>query len=332
MLVTSRVAYERPCSTSSPDGSRRCCSASSPSRWCSRSPILPGRDSIRTRSRILGRAESIARDGEFRGAANDWNADSTAPLTRFPPGYAGGDCPADSCRDGADARPLASSTPCAAFITVATLVMLVCDATTPIVAPVVREQRSCSCASMHEVHVSVLSEPLYLAVTALALAAMVRRPERPGLTGAVAALAPLVRYVGVLRARRRRVLDDLAGCGRARATASPRVGAGAGSRRAGTLGAAHGPRRQHGLDPAVRPLRRVTRIAAPRWLDHGGVARAGSPPLDVAPAAPSARRRARRRFGHPRAHARAALGLASTPGDCGPAQTRRRRASSSRGG
>ena len=126
---------------------------------------------------------------------NDWYADSTAPLTRFPPGYPVAIAlPTRAGMEPSQAARLVNAI--AAFITVATLVMLVCDATTAIVG-LLFGAALVVLPAMHEVHVSVLSEPLYLAVTALALAAMVRRPERPGLTGTVAAFAPLVRYVGV---------------------------------------------------------------------------------------------------------------------------------------
>jgi hypothetical protein len=143
----------------------------------------------------LGAAESMARHGALVVPGNDWHADSTSPLARFPPGYP----VAIALASRAGMEPIEGArlvNAMAAFVTVATLVMLVCEATTLLVglsfgAVLV------VLPAMHEVHVSVLSEPLYLALTALALAAMVRRPERPGLTGAVAALAPLVRYVGV---------------------------------------------------------------------------------------------------------------------------------------
>ncbi|MBA3672642.1 MAG: hypothetical protein H0W68_11575, partial [Gemmatimonadaceae bacterium] len=50
--------------------------------------------------------------------------------------------------------------------------------------------------SMHEVHASVLSEPLFLACLALVLAALARRPDDPWRAGIPAAVAMLTRYAG----------------------------------------------------------------------------------------------------------------------------------------
>ena len=48
-----------------------------------------------------------------------------------------------------------------------------------------------------QVHESVLSEPLFIALLVLTLAAMVRAPERPWMSGLLAGLASIVRYAGV---------------------------------------------------------------------------------------------------------------------------------------
>ena len=156
-------------------------------------PPGPGLDSDAVS--YLGSAESLAQRGELIVPGNDWYADSTGPLTRFPPGYpAAIALPIRAGMEPSQGARLVNAI--AAFITVATLVMLVCDATAPIMG-LVFGAALVVLPAMFEVHVSVLSEPLYLAIMALTLTAMVRRPDRPGLTGAVAALAPLVRYVGV---------------------------------------------------------------------------------------------------------------------------------------
>src|SRR6185295_14719396 len=46
-------------------------------------------------------------------------------------------------------------------------------------------------------HLSILSEPLFYALLALTLAAMVWRPDHPLLAGIVAAAGSLVRYAGL---------------------------------------------------------------------------------------------------------------------------------------
>ena len=84
----------------------------------------------------------------------------------------------------------------AAFVTVTTLVFLVGEATAPL-AGILLAVALFAMSAMHEVHVSVLSEPLFLAFLALTLAAMVRRDERPWLAGLCAALAAMTRYAGI---------------------------------------------------------------------------------------------------------------------------------------
>jgi hypothetical protein len=156
-------------------------------------PPGPGLDSDAVS--YLGSAESLARRGELVVPGNDWYADSTGPLTRFPPGYpAAIALPIRAGMEPSQGARLVNAV--AAFITVVTLVTLVCGATAPIVG-LMFGAALVALPAMFEIHVSVLSEPLFLAIMALTLTAMVRRPERPGLTGAIAALAPLVRYVGV---------------------------------------------------------------------------------------------------------------------------------------
>ena len=50
--------------------------------------------------------------------------------------------------------------------------------------------------AINGVHLSVLSEPLFLACLALTLLAMMRHPRRPFVAGAAAAAAAMVRYAG----------------------------------------------------------------------------------------------------------------------------------------
>ena len=144
----------------------------------------------------VGSAESFALHGELRIPTAHWpNRDSTSALSHFPPGYAtamalpvrAGMAPVQSAR-------LVQAT--AAFVTVATLAFLVGDATAPL-AGILLATALFAMSAMHETHVSVLSEPLFLALLALTLAAMVRRAERPWLAGLFAALAAMTRYAGL---------------------------------------------------------------------------------------------------------------------------------------
>jgi len=126
----------------------------------------------------MGSAESFARLGEFRApTARWWSTDSTAALAHFPPGYATAlAAPVKLGMDPMQGARLVQAL--CAFVIVTTLVLLVSEATAP-VAAVLLATALFSMASMHEVHVSVLSEPLFLALLVLALFAMVRHPERP---------------------------------------------------------------------------------------------------------------------------------------------------------
>jgi phosphate starvation-inducible membrane PsiE len=143
----------------------------------------------------MGAAESVAAHGEYRIPKSDWtSADSTEPLAHFPPAYP--TVLALPVRLGM-APPQAARLvqAAAAFVTITTLVLLVGLATSP-VAGVLLAAALLAMTSMHEVHVSVLSEPLYLACTALVLAAMVSRPDRPLRAGIPAAVGVMTRYAG----------------------------------------------------------------------------------------------------------------------------------------
>jgi hypothetical protein len=144
----------------------------------------------------IGAAESVAAHREYRIPAAPWtSADSTMPLAHFPPGLSTvlalpvrlGMTPPQSAR-------LVNAV--AAAITVATLVVLVSAATAPL-AGILLAVALFATRAMHEVHVSVLSEPLFLACVALTLAAMTFAPDRPWRAGIVAALGALTRYAGI---------------------------------------------------------------------------------------------------------------------------------------
>ena len=144
----------------------------------------------------VGSAESFARHGQFRTPTAHWqSADSTSALSHFPPGFPiAVALPVRLGMDPVQGSRLVSAT--AAFVTVATLAFLVGEATAPL-AGILLATALFAMSAMHEIHVSVLSEPLFLAFLALTLAAMVRRDEHPWLAGVWAALAAMTRYAGM---------------------------------------------------------------------------------------------------------------------------------------
>lgn len=157
-------------------------------------PPAPGLDP--DAASYLGAAESLVDRRGFRVPTADWwNADSTQPLTHFPPGLS----TAIALPTTLGMAPVQASrlvNALAAFVTLATLVLLVIDATSVAVGAVAGLVVLVM-PSMYEVHASVLSEPLFLACAALALSAMVRRPASPLTSGIPAALGLMARYVGV---------------------------------------------------------------------------------------------------------------------------------------
>ena len=156
-------------------------------------PVGPGLDP--DAMSYMGAAESVAERGVYQIPAARWtSADSTAPLAHFPPGYSTilalpvrlGMTPPQGAR-------LVQAT--SAFITIFTLVLLVSAATTPL-AGIFLAVALFAMTSMHEVHASVLSEPLYLACMSLVLAATVYAPDRPLRAGIPAAVGVMTRYAG----------------------------------------------------------------------------------------------------------------------------------------
>jgi hypothetical protein len=156
-------------------------------------PVGPGLDPDALS--YMGAAESVAEHGIYQIPAARWtSADSTAPLAHFPPGYSTilalpvrlGMTPPQAAR-------LVQAT--SAFITIFILVVLVSAAATPL-AGIFLAVALFGMTSMHEVHASVLSEPLYLACMALVLAAMVYAPDRPLRAGIPAAVGVMTRYAG----------------------------------------------------------------------------------------------------------------------------------------
>lgn len=144
----------------------------------------------------MGAAESVAGGDGYRVPAADWwSADSTTALTHFPPGYstllalpvALGMAPPQAARL-VDAG--------AAAVTVGVAVMLVAESAT-LAAGVLLGLALLAMPAMALVHLSVLSEPSFLACVVLTLAAMTRRRDRPLAVGLLAAAATLLRYAGV---------------------------------------------------------------------------------------------------------------------------------------
>ena len=143
----------------------------------------------------MGAAESLASSLSYRVPTAIWSsADSTMPLAHFPPGFSTAlALPVRLGMPPMQAARLVNAL--AAGVTVAVLVFLVSGATTPL-AGILLAVALFGMNAMHEVHVSVLSEPLFLACLALTLAAMTCAPARPLRAGIPAALAALTRYAG----------------------------------------------------------------------------------------------------------------------------------------
>ena len=143
----------------------------------------------------MGAAESVAAHGEYRVPKAKWDSrDSTEALAHFPPGYPTAlALPVRLGMPPTQAARIVQAT--AAFVTITTLVLLVSAAATPLTG-VLLAFALFAMTSMHEVHVSVLSEPLYLACMTLALAAMVQTPRHPLRSGIPAAVGVMTRYAG----------------------------------------------------------------------------------------------------------------------------------------
>ena len=144
----------------------------------------------------LGAAESLSAHGEFRVPTTHWaSADSTEPLAHFPPGYPTAlALPVRLGMHPTQAARLVQAT--AAFITVATLVVIVTAASSAVTAALVVIALF-TMTSMHEVHASVLSEPVFLACLMLTLLGLVRWPERPLAAALPAAAGVITRYAGL---------------------------------------------------------------------------------------------------------------------------------------
>ena len=143
----------------------------------------------------MGAAQSLVARGTYRIPSAPWaSADSTSPLAHFPPGYPTAlAIPVALGMEPPQAARLIDAL--AAAVTVTTLVLVVTAATTPVAGALLGVALIVTPA-MATVHLSVLSEPLFLALLALTLAAMVYAPDQPLRAGITAALGAMVRYAG----------------------------------------------------------------------------------------------------------------------------------------
>ncbi len=143
-----------------------------------------------------GAGESLARAGRLRIPDADWwEADSTAALAQFPAGFPV--AIAVVIRAGASPVQAARLVEAASAALLAMVLVLLLDMTAGPPAGLLALLLLAATPAMFDNYIRVLSEPLFLACLVLALAAMVRRPDRPWLAGAAAAAAELVRYSGV---------------------------------------------------------------------------------------------------------------------------------------
>ena len=145
----------------------------------------------------LSAAESLVQGKGYRIAIASWySSDSTAPLAHFPPGYptalaiptAMGVAPPMSAR-------IVNAV--AAAVTATAVCVLVASSAGSVVAALVTITVLLLTPALIEVHLSALSEPLFLALEVLTLVALVMRDRKPLLAGVFAACATMVRYAGV---------------------------------------------------------------------------------------------------------------------------------------
>ena len=143
----------------------------------------------------MGAAESLASHADYRIPTATWaSADSTSALAHFPPGYPTVlAIPVRLGMQPAQAARLVEAV--AAFVTVTTVGLLVSEGATVGVG-LLLALALLVMTSMQEVHLSVLSEPLYLACMTLVLAAMVLAPARPLYAAIPAAVGAMTRYAG----------------------------------------------------------------------------------------------------------------------------------------
>ena len=144
----------------------------------------------------LHAATTLAEGGRLRDVQREWaSADSTVPLAHWPPGYPVAIAGAEKAGFGAvqGARFIDAI---AAFVSIAIVVGLV-GGVAGVGAGIVAGVLVMVTPAIVQVHESVLSEPLFIALLMLTLAAMVRAPSRPFVAGVLAGVASIVRYAGI---------------------------------------------------------------------------------------------------------------------------------------
>jgi hypothetical protein len=126
----------------------------------------------------MGAARSLVEHGTYRIPTAPWtSADSTSTLAHFPPGYSTAlALPVALGMAAPQAARLVEAL--AASVTVTTLVFVAGAATTALAGALLGVALLATPA-MATVHLSVLSEPLFLALLALTLAAMAYAPDHP---------------------------------------------------------------------------------------------------------------------------------------------------------
>jgi len=144
----------------------------------------------------LHAATTLAHGDGLRDVQRDWaSADSTMPLAHWPPGYPATIAGAERAGFGAvqGARFVGAL---AASVSIAVVVWLV-GGVVGAGAGVVAGLLVMVTPAIVQVHESVLSEPLFIALLVATLAAMVRAPDEPIVAGVLAGVASLVRYAGI---------------------------------------------------------------------------------------------------------------------------------------
>lgn len=144
----------------------------------------------------LGAARTLVAHGTLRVPVAPWWSDSTTqPLTHFPPGYSAAlAVPVALGLDAVQGARLVQAG--AAGVTIAAFMLALWPLAGAWGATLGALVLACSPAFVF-VHLSVLSEPLFLALMMLALWSIVRRPRAALVHGLIAAVATMVRYAGL---------------------------------------------------------------------------------------------------------------------------------------
>lgn len=144
----------------------------------------------------LGAARTLAHDGALRVPVAPWSGESaTTPLAHFPPGYSA--AIAVPVLVGANERDGARLVQAiAAGATVALLIVVLWPLAAGTGATLGALVLALTPAFV-QVHLSVLSEPLFLALLVLLLWSLVRFPRAALTHGVIAATATMVRYAGL---------------------------------------------------------------------------------------------------------------------------------------